>query len=85
MLPEADLEMKVAEREGFAREIVSKVQTRRKNAGLELTDRIILEYQAREEVAVAMEVFTGHINEKVLVDKFERLEGTGEELEQKQN
>ena len=34
--------------EGFVREIISKVQTMRKEAGFEVMDKIVLSYQSRE-------------------------------------
>ena len=41
--------------EGFVREIISKIQTMRKEAGFEVMDKIVISYQADEKVA---EVFT---------------------------
>ena len=42
-------------REGYAREIVSKLQTMRKDAGFEVTDRIDVVYSADDELAAAVE------------------------------
>ena len=41
--------------EGFVRELISKVQTMRKEAGFEVMDKIVISYQADEKVA---EIFT---------------------------
>ena len=54
--------------EGLAREIVSKVQNMRKNAGLELTDRIRLEYVSDDEVATAIDNFVEYIKEETLAE-----------------
>ncbi len=40
--------------EGFAREVISKVQTMRKDAGFEVTDRICLYYQAGDRLCDAI-------------------------------
>ena len=36
---------------GFVRELISKIQTQRKETGLEVTDRIILGYDGNEKLA----------------------------------
>ena len=41
--------------EGFVREIISKIQTMRKEAGFEVMDKIVISFQADEKVA---EIFT---------------------------
>lgn len=58
--------------EGLAREIVSKVQNMRKNAGFELTDRIRLEYLADDEVSAAIDNFRDYIMSEVLAVAIER-------------
>lgn len=63
-------------REGLAREIVSKIQNMRKNAGLALTDRIRVEFVADEEVAAAVEAFEDYIaGETLAVSVTPRREG----------
>ena len=52
--------------EGLAREVVSKVQNMRKNAGFELTDRIRLEYVCDDEVAAALISFAPYVAEETL-------------------
>jgi isoleucyl-tRNA synthetase len=43
--------------EGFVREIISKVQTMRKEAGFEVMDKILLTYEADRKV---QDIFTAH-------------------------
>ncbi len=52
--------------EGLARDFVRWVQDARKKAGLELSDRIRLFYQAPEEVAAAVEAFREYVMAEVL-------------------
>lgn len=67
--------------EGLAREIVSKVQNMRKNAGFELTDRIRLEYVADDEVAAAVANFEDYIKSEVLAVVIERKQESGASFE----
>ena len=55
--------------EGFARELISKLQTMRKDAGLEVTDRIEVTYQAGEALCRAAQKGSGLICEYVLADQ----------------
>ncbi|MBO4630418.1 MAG: hypothetical protein J5858_00705, partial [Lentisphaeria bacterium] len=57
--------------EGYAREFVSKVQNLRKETGLEVTDRIEVEYAAGPEVAAALESFRDYITNETLSSTFE--------------
>ena len=43
--------------EGYAREVISKVQTMRKDAGFEVTDRISLSYECDDVLAAALAKF----------------------------
>ncbi len=52
--------------EGLARDFVRWVQNARKEAGLELSDRICLTYQAPEEIAAAVEAFRDYVMGEVL-------------------
>lgn len=84
---ESDIDMTVALdvtltdellKEGGAREIISKVQTMRKNNGLEVTDRITLYYAGD---AFINEVFAAHgdrIAKVTLATSVEKLESDGE-------
>ncbi len=61
-------------KEGLAREIVSKVQTMRKNLQLEITDQIKIEYSSGEEAVVSMiEEYQDYIKQETLADRLERL------------
>jgi isoleucyl-tRNA synthetase len=52
--------------EGHAREIVRHIQTLRKDAGFELTDRIETSYQAAADVARVFEVWADYIKAETL-------------------
>ena len=53
-------------REGYAREVISKVQTMRKDAGLEVTDRIRLTCEGDGELAAAVEAWSEMIRRTTL-------------------
>ena len=53
-------------REGYAREVISKVQTMRKDAGFEVTDRISLYYEGDDELAAALEAYKDMIGRTTL-------------------
>ncbi len=53
-------------REGYAREVVSKLQTMRKDAGFDVTDRITVTCQGDQAVQEAVEAFRGMIEKGVL-------------------
>ena len=63
--------------EGLAREIVNRVQTLRKNSGLEVTDRINIQMEKNDKIEPAINKFSNYIcaetlaNEIQLVDKLE--------------
>jgi len=52
--------------EGFAREVISKLQTMRKDAGFDVTDRITVTCQGDEEVVQAVKAFQAMIENGVL-------------------
>ncbi len=54
--------------EGLAREVVSKVQQMRKNAGFEVTDRITITIDCDELVAKAVTEYDAYIKEETLTD-----------------
>ena len=58
-------------REGWAREVVNRIQNLRKEAGLEVTDRIEVKYQLPEEIALAVEAFKEHIKNETLAVSLE--------------
>ena len=59
---------KELELEGMLREIVSKVQTMRKEAGFEVTDRIVLRYAAEGLALEVFEKFGDDIKDSVLAE-----------------
>lgn len=52
--------------EGLAREIVNKVNTMRRDGGLAVTDRIILQIQGTERVIASFKLFDANIRQEVL-------------------
>ena len=67
--------------EGFAREFVSKVQNLRKEMGLEVTDRIEIDYAAGSEVAAALESFRDYIANETLCSSFRSAESAEHEFD----
>ena len=59
-------------REGYAREVISKVQTMRKDAGFEVTDRISLYYEGDDELAAALETYGEMIGRTTLATSMTR-------------
>jgi len=55
--------------EGFVREIISKVQTMRKEAGFEVLDRIILSYSENKKIADILQRNSQQIKTDVLAEK----------------
>ena len=55
--------------EGFVREIISKVQTMRKEAGFEVVDHIALSAEGNEKISGLMEKFAQTIGGEVLADQ----------------
>ena len=54
--------------EGFVREIISKVQTMRKEAGFDVTDHIMLSVDGNEKLAGVLERNLAAISKSVLAD-----------------
>lgn len=67
--------------EGYARELVSKVQNLRKSSGFEVTDQIRIYFDGDEEIEAAVEVFGEYIQGETLAVSIEAKAG----LEEKQN
>jgi isoleucyl-tRNA synthetase len=60
-------------REGLARELVSRVQQLRRDAGLEVVDRIVLRWSSDDpEIAAAFEAHGAEIAAEVLANRLER-------------
>ena len=57
--------------EGFARELVNRVQTLRKEQGLELTDKIMLQIAGDEKARTPISEFYTYICAEILADKLE--------------
>lgn len=57
--------------EGFVREIVSKIQTMRKEAGFEVMDRIILSHEGNQKISDIIKKHEAEILDEVLADKIE--------------
>ncbi|MGE4300594.1 MAG: isoleucine--tRNA ligase [Victivallaceae bacterium] len=58
------------EQEGIARELVSKLQNLRKEAGLEVSDRITVSWQLPDDYAAAAAAFSEYIGNEVLAVGF---------------
>ena len=58
--------------EGYQREMVSKLQNMRKDAGFEVSDRIEVTYEAEDELAAAIEAGRDFIMQSVLATTFAR-------------
>jgi len=66
--------------EGLAREFVSKVQQLRKQRGLEMMDRIEIDYEGDDEVAEAVVAWQDYISGETLADRITRKQtGSGGE------
>jgi isoleucyl-tRNA synthetase len=56
------------EMEGLARELVNRIQNLRKDAGLEVTDRIAIELSENDKVTAALAAHNDYISSEVLAD-----------------
>ena len=54
--------------EGFVREIISKIQTMRKEAGFEVMDHIAVTFEADEKVTAIFEKYGDDIKSEVLAE-----------------
>jgi isoleucyl-tRNA synthetase len=54
------------EQEGYARDLVRAVNAMRKDAGLEISDRIHLFYQASDAIHAAMKRFADYVQQETL-------------------
>lgn len=59
--------------EGFAREFVSKVQQLRKKNDYQLTDEIVISYDADDDVAAAVQAFLDYIKQETLATDVQRV------------
>ncbi|MBU6324836.1 MAG: isoleucine--tRNA ligase, partial [Bacteroidetes bacterium] len=68
--------------EGWARDVVNRIQNMRKESGLQVTDRIVVSYAADDQLADACTRFSTYICGEVLADAMHRVEGSvGEAVE----
>ncbi len=68
--------------EGWARDVVNRIQNMRKESGLQVTDRIVVSYAADDQLADACTRFSAYICGEVLADAMNRVEGeVGEAVE----
>ena len=63
--------------EGFVREIISKVQTMRKEADFEVTDRIRVTYDGTEKAEAVFEKYSTQIGGEVLADEVVKAQPAG--------
>jgi isoleucyl-tRNA synthetase len=59
------------EAEGFAREIVHRVQTMRRTAGYEIADHIFLYYEAGAHLVQSISAFADYVRQETLADEIE--------------
>ena len=71
--------------EGFVREIISKIQTMRKDAGFEVMDHIAVTYEADEKLSNVFEKFGDEIKTEVLAVSIKSGELKGYEKDWKIN
>ncbi len=64
--------------EGYAREVISKLQTMRKDAGFEVTDRIRMTFEADDELAAVLEKYEEMICKATLTMEITRGAAEGE-------
>ncbi len=57
--------------EGLAREVVRRIQQLRKDADLDISDRIVVIYQASEKLAAAIIKFRQYITAETLANRIE--------------
>ena len=67
--------------EGMARELINRVQNLRKEAGLEITDRISIVLSPNDEVAKAVEAFGENIKTQVLADSIALAANDGQTID----
>ena len=65
------------QQEGYLREIISKVQTMRREAGFDVTDHIRLYYQGSSAIAEVMNRFGEEVASNVLADVIKNESGSG--------
>ena len=67
--------------EGYAREIISKVQNLRKEKDFQITDRIIIEYSGDDEINEVFNNFSDMISKETLANSIKLCDNTNQDLE----
>ncbi|REJ87259.1 MAG: isoleucine--tRNA ligase [Planctomycetota bacterium] len=67
-------------REGMARDFVRHVQQARKDANLEITDRIRIEYAGGDEATAAVDEWQEYVKGETLADRLERVDSLPDEV-----
>jgi len=65
--------------EGWARDVVNRIQNIRKESGLQVTDRIVVNYTADEQLSDACTRFSAYICGEILADALNRVDDAGGE------
>jgi isoleucyl-tRNA synthetase len=68
--------------EGLAREFVNRIQNMRKDAGFEVTDKIIISFTASKNFIRAIKNFNQYISTETLAEKLSENSGTGDGFSQ---
>ncbi len=68
--------------EGFAREMVNKIQYTRKEQGFDIMDRIAVRWQGDEEIALALDIHRDYIMSETLTDDLHSLDVKTAEMKQ---
>ncbi len=67
--------------EGFVRELISKIQTMRKEAGFEVMDKIAVSYCAEDKIAAIFQNYGGQIQSEVLAERIDSAQLRGYQKE----
>ena len=68
-------------KEGDARELINRVQNLRKEAGLEITDRISVTVEPNEKIEAAVEAFGENVSTQILADSITFAANDGKKVE----
>ncbi|MFO7660765.1 MAG: isoleucine--tRNA ligase [Candidatus Cloacimonadaceae bacterium] len=68
--------------EGYARELINKIQYTRKEQNFEIMDRIKVQWYGDEDIALALQEYSDYIKSETLTDELERLTQQTPDLKQ---
>ena len=68
-------------REGFARELVNRIQNLRKESGLEITDHIVVRISEGQQQKEAIESFGDYVKTQVLANDIQLCGNDGQEVQ----